>query len=134
MTLDLLAEKRRKESALLELRVAAIDERRDDRCISRWTADSEALELLHQARFGEARRRLGEVLRRSDGPDRDVLALLDDGQSLLLLERFPFLGLARFLVQALIAVELDDAAGGAEQEAAEIEVNRGGVEDRGRHL
>src|ERR1700730_6673902 len=96
--------------------------------------DTEPFELLDQARLGISRRRLSEMLRGGYRLDRNILALLDHRPPLLLFERFSFLGLARFLVETLIAVELDDAAGCSEQESVEIEVNGRRVEDRRRHL
>src|SRR5207253_981305 len=64
--LDLIAQLCGKESALLELSVSPVDERRDDRRVSRRTADAEPLELFHEARFGISGRRLGEMLRGRD--------------------------------------------------------------------
>ena len=132
--LHLLAELGGEEAALLELRIATIDESRNDRRVSGRPADAESLQLFDETRLRIPRRRLGEVLGGCDRPDRNVLALFHCRKSLLFLERFPFLGFARFLVQPLIAVKFHDAARRSEQEAIEIKVDGRGVEDRRRHL
>ena len=63
----------RAQAALLDPDVAAIDDRRDRRGVGRRATDAVLLEGLDQGRLGEARRRLGEVLRRGDVADgRDV--------------------------------------------------------------
>src|SRR4029077_12471461 len=128
--LDLFAEEGGEKAPLLELGVAAVDERRDDRCVRRRTTDTETLQFLDETRLGVPWRRLGEVLRGGDRLDWNILALLHHWQPLLFLERFPFFGLARFLVETLVPVELDDAASRSEQEPVEIEVDRGRIEDR----
>src|ERR1700682_6626132 len=112
----LLTQERGKKATLLELRVATVDERGDDRRVGRWTTDAQPLQLFDQTGLGVAGRRLREMLRRSDRPHRNVCALLYNGKSLLFLERFSFLCFARLLVQPLVAIEFDDAAGGPEQE------------------
>ena len=54
------------EALLLEPHIVAVLQHLEDRGIGRGPADAELLELLHQARLGVARRRLGEMLLRLD--------------------------------------------------------------------
>ena len=142
-----------KKRRWVELHVSPVGEHGDDRRVRRRTTDAEAFELLDEARLGESRRRLGEVLARRDRLARHPLADLDDRKRLLVLERPVLAVLAAFAIENEEALELHDRAGGAEQVAApadathdrqrlggrlvlglDDEVDRGRVEDRGRHL
>src|SRR6478609_10309153 len=92
--LDQLAELGREEAPGLDLHVLARGERRDDRRVGRRAADAEALELLDQARFREAGRRLGEVLRREDRLDVDLVPLRQRRDGRQVVHSLPFAGLA----------------------------------------
>ena len=78
----------------------AVHERGDDLRVGGRAPDAKSLELLHEARLGETRRRLGEVLRRRDLADGNALALLEHGQRLLVLERAMLPFLVRLAVEA----------------------------------
>ena len=54
------------EAAAVHAHIGAVAQRRQDRGIGRGPADAELFQLAHQAGFGIARRRLGEMLRRLD--------------------------------------------------------------------
>src|SRR5678815_3090243 len=86
-----------------------------DRCVRRRASDAQALELLHQARLGESRRWLGEVLRRNDLAYRDALSLLEWRERLLVLERAVLAFLVGLAIQRKKPGELDHASSGAEQ-------------------
>jgi hypothetical protein len=79
-------------------------------------------ELLHEARLGEARRRLGEVLRRRDALARHLLANLEHRQLRLVLERLVLALFAAFAIEHEEALELHDAAGGPPQVIAAANV------------
>src|SRR6185503_12357597 len=142
--LDGLAELGGEEAALVELYVAAVGEHRDDRRVRRRPADAQPFEFFNEARFGEARRRLGEVLARRDTLARHLLTDVDDGQRLLVLERLGVAFFARFLIERQEALELHDRPGRPEEIAAtadirlrrggDVEVDGGRIEDRRRHL
>src|SRR6185503_14484345 len=116
--LDALTKLRREEAALIELDVVPVAQHRDDRRVRRRTADAEPLELLHEARLGETRRRLREVLARRDALARHFLADVDDRQRLFVLERLALALLACLTIERQEALELHDRPGGAEQIAA----------------
>ena len=65
------------EPAALEPHIIPILQDRDNRCIGRRAPDTEFLEALYQARFGEAGRRLREMLLRQDAGPIQSLAFLD---------------------------------------------------------
>src|SRR6185312_11835613 len=102
--------------------------------VRRRAADAQTLELLDQTRLAEARWRLGEVLVRCDLPNGYVLVDLENRQRLFILEGAAFAFLVRFAVQGEKSIELDNASGGAEQAAAEVEIDRRRVEDGRCHL
>src|SRR6185312_14216755 len=114
--------------------IVTVGQHGNDRGVRRRPADAQTLELLHQTRFAEARWRLGEVLMRRDFPNRYVLVDLEHRQRLFVLQRAAFTFLVRFAVQGEESVELDHAAGRAEQASTEVENDRRGVEDGGCHL
>src|SRR5215207_7784742 len=93
----------------------AVDERGDDLRVRGRAPDTQSLELLHETRLGEARRRLSEVLRRRDLTHRNQLALLEHRERLLILERAMIPFLVRLAIQHEEALELDHAAGRPEQ-------------------
>ena len=132
--LDRLAQLGGEEAALLDLHVLAGAERRDDGAVGGRPADAEPLELLHQARLGEARRRLGEVLRRRDLPDLHLVALRERRDRREVVHRLPLLLLAALRVEHVVAVEHEHRAGGAEEVLAEVEVHGRHVVDGRRHL
>src|SRR5262249_44203128 len=70
------------------LHVLPLLDRRDNRRIGRWPSDAAFFQFLHQRRFVESRRRLGEVLLRLQFAQRELLAHFQRRQ--LVLERFIF--------------------------------------------
>src|SRR5690606_16020735 len=140
-----LTQRRGVEALLLELDVLPVHERGDDLRVRRGPADAELLQLLHQARLAEARRRLREVLRRHEVDDGARLPGLQRGERGEVVQRAVVALLAGLRVEAGEAVELHDRPGGAEQvearagvargvPAADREVDGRGVVDRRRHL
>ena len=69
------------------LDVLAILQRRDDRGVGRRPADAVFLERLHQRGFGEARRRLGEMLVAVHVEQRDDVAVFHRRQDAIVLVR-----------------------------------------------
>ena len=92
--------------------VAALLDGGDDRRVGRGAADTALLQFLDQARFGVARRRLGEVLARIELDQLEVLAFLHFRQDVVLAR------LALLRQYPGITVELEDAALGAQFEIA----------------
>src|SRR5579872_6464434 len=82
------------EAFLIELHIVSILEHLEDRGIGRRPADAELLEPLHQTCFGEARRRLGEMLERTHPLAAKLVALLERRQAAILLI---FLGIVAIL-------------------------------------
>src|SRR2546429_1120439 len=129
-----LPQRRRREPAVLGGGVPAHLESGDDARIRRRAADPQALELLHQARLAEARRRLGEMLVGRDLLDRDDVAPRERWNRRQVLDRLRFLGLVGLVIQHVVAVEQHPRAGRPEHVAPEIEVHLGGLDHRRRHL
>src|SRR5262245_55788102 len=135
------AQLRGMEPAIALLDVLARLDRGDDGRVGRGPADAVLLELLHQARFAEAGRRLGKVLVGVELLERERVALCEGRQLLL-----GFLRLGRVLGERLLlqlgrallvrsllvdrqkALELQRGALGAEQ----IHRRLAGVRSRGR--
>src|SRR5437870_3894233 len=134
------------EAPLLLLHVFLVLDGGEDRGIGRRTADALLLELLHQGRFGEPRRRLSEVLlgeqvdqlqcltgleRRELARDVALLLVIP----LHLLRPGLFRRLLRFLaVHREATGEVEDLARGAEGGPSGLDVRCGLVEDRRNHL
>ena len=133
-----LAQGRREEAALFERHIASFGEHRDDRRVGGRPADAQALELLDQRGFGEARRWCREVLGWRDRLDRHRLVEFEERQRLFIFERLAVPLFARFAIEGEEAVELDDGTGGAEQVRValrrNVEIHRGGIEHGRRHL
>ncbi|MDT4813196.1 hypothetical protein FQZ97_461700 [compost metagenome] len=108
--------------------VAALLDGRDDRRIGGRTADAALLQLLDQAGFGIARRRLGEVLARVELEQLHRVALVHDRQHVVLAR------LALLRQHPGVAVELEDAALGAQLEVAGGDADGGRQVFRRRHL
>ena len=68
------------EALAVHLHIGAVAQGGDDRGIGRGPADAQLFQLLDQAGFGIARRRLGEMLRRIDAFDIGLVAGGDLGQ------------------------------------------------------
>ena len=96
------------------LHVLALLDGADNGGVRRRAADAALFELLHQRRFVETRRRLGEVLFRAEAFQRQLLAF--DQQRQLVLQRLIFFVLAvlGLFVNFQEAFELQDRAGNAE--------------------
>src|SRR2546425_82088 len=92
-----LAERCGRETAILGRGVPAGLERRDDRRVGGRPPDPEPLQLLDEARFAVARRRLGEVLVGRDLLHRHDVALDEGRDRRQVLEGLPFLGLVRLV-------------------------------------
>src|SRR4029434_732516 len=107
---------------------------RDDRGVGGGGPGCEALELLHEARFREARWWLGEVLVRSDLTDLNPVAPGKRRDGWQIVHGLPFLGLATLEIESVITVEDQHRAGGAQQVPAEIEVHDGDIVHRRVHL
>src|SRR5579863_8842737 len=99
----------RYEAALVEPHVIAILQNLNDRGIGRGPADAEFLELLDQACFAVARRRLGEMLTRGYHTTAEPLFFLHRRQTpvFLIFRRVVLV----FLVELQEAVEHDRRAG-----------------------
>ena len=100
------------EALAVDAHVIAALQHLDDAGVGRGTADAELLELLDQAGFRIARRRLGEMLLRHDLAPVHRLVLGDVGQDGAGLVVVALVVLA-FVVEREEAVELHDRAGGA---------------------
>ncbi len=108
------------ETAVVQRDVAAVLDRRNDRGVGGRPADTALLHLLDQAGFGVARRRLGEVLARVELEQLHVVALVHLWQDVILT------GLALLRHDLGVAVELQDAALGAQLEIAGSDGHAGG--------
>ena len=116
----------------------AVAQRRDDGGVGRGAADAVFLQRLDQRGLGEARRRLGEVLRRHDAGQLDPIALLHGRQHVI---GIVLHGVVHaFLVDRDVARLDQGRAVGAQHGALSApsapaqHFDRDGVEDRGRHL
>jgi hypothetical protein len=122
------------EAVLLEPDIFAVLQRLQRRGIGRRPADAELLQPLDQARFGIARRRLGEMLVAST----PVLAGASPSRSARHPRAFLVLGLfvAAFLVEREIAGEEHDLAGRAKRRPAGAvgQLDRRPLEPRRGHL
>src|SRR5690606_3788421 len=119
--------------AALHLHVLAVQQGLDDRGVGGRAADAVLLQRLDQRRFGEARRRLGEVLVGVDAIERHALARLHRRQLAALVLVLLAPGVLAFLVDREEAGIDHGGAGGAERVlAAGGQVHGHGVE-RGRH-
>ena len=122
------------EPAILDPDVAAVGDRRDRGGIGRRAADAVLLERLDQRRLGEARWRLGEVLRRRDVADARPIAVRERGQAPGLLVVVGGLVVAALGVDPGEAVEQDLGRRGAQLVGAVGQLDRGRLELLGRHL
>ncbi len=100
------------ETTVVQRHVAAILDGGNDRSIGGRTTDAALFHLLDQARFGIARRRLGEVLARIELEQRHGVALVHFRQHIV------FAALALLRHDLGVAVELEDTALGAQLEIA----------------
>ena len=80
---DDLADVGRRKAPVFDVHVLAVTQRRYDRCIGRRTADAVFLQCFDQRRFGEARRRLREVLRGNHARELDAVAFLHGRQHMV---------------------------------------------------
>ena len=120
------------EAAAFHFHIFAEQQGLDDRRIRRWPADAVFLQRLHQRRFGEARRRLGEVLVGVDAVQRNAIAGLHRRQLAAFVIVLVLLVLA-FLVHGEEArIDHRRAAGAEAVVAARRQIHRHGVQ-RGRH-
>jgi hypothetical protein len=121
------------EAAAFHLHVLAEQQRLDDRGIRGRTADAVFLQRLDQRRFGEARRRLGEVLVGVDAFERHAVARLHRRQLAAFVVVLGGLGVLAFLVHGEEArIDHGRAAGAEAVFVAGGQVDADGVE-RGRH-
>ncbi len=74
------ADTRRVEPALLQLDIAVVFDRLDDRRVRRWATDTALLELANERRLGVARGRLAEMLLRLDPVVVEILAVRQLGK------------------------------------------------------
>src|SRR6185437_15374552 len=124
ITLEELRQERRDKAAavlgdealLVEPHVIAVLQHLDDRGVSRWPADAELLELLNEARFGVARRRLSEMLFRLDLAALERVALLKRRQAPVFLVVLDVVDI--LAVEGEIAVEGDGRARRAQHDVA----------------
>ena len=117
----------RRETPLFETNVIAILQHFQDRSVGGGAADAQLLHLLHQACFGVAWRRLGEVLFGSGVLQRCILTFIQRGQAPVAI----LAGLrivAAFAIKLVEAVELHRAAIRPERDRL---VRRGNID---RHL
>ena len=135
--IDDLADVGRDEAPAVHLHVFAVLQRRDDGRVGRWPADAMFLECFDKRGFGEARRRLGEVLLGFKVCQRDRLAFLHRRQDVIVVVRVQIVG--AFLVDRDIpgcdeggAVRTQDVALGAIATCEQIDGDR--VKDRVTHL
>src|SRR5688572_5828639 len=132
------------EGAPAHLDVLAVAQCLDDGGVRRRPADAVALEGLHEARLGVARRRLREVLLRADRLERHALALGQRRKRLLVLALDVGLVLVVVLVIGGEEARLEQGLAvraqhvpvraGRGLQAAGDEVDGHRVEHRGRHL
>ena len=124
----------RREALLVERHILAVLQHLDDRGIGRRPADAQLFQLLHQARFGVARRRLGEMLLRPHVLAVEGFALDHRRQATVLI--IVGVVVAAFLIKLQEAVEAHDRAGCAERDPARraIDVGRDLVHHRRFHL
>ena len=108
------------EAPVLQPHVVAVAQHGENRGVGGGAADADLLHLLDQARLGEARRRLGEMLLGLDRPARQRIALAHRRQHAAVVLRLATrLGILAPVVAALgiepeEAVEGDDRAGGTQ--------------------
>ena len=110
------------EALLLDPHIFAVAQDLQHRRIGGWAADAELFHALDEARLGEARRRLGEMLGRDDAAALERVALAHGRQAALVLVRLVVLAL---VVERQEAVELDHLAGGAQVELARADLRPG---------
>ena len=124
------------EALLVEAHVAAVAQHLQHGGIGRGPADAELLHALDQRGFGEARRRLGEMLAGEDGAALGGLAFVHLGKTLAVLVLLVVV--VTLLVEGEEAVELDDRAGRAQVDracaGARLDVDRGALELGQLHL
>lgn len=125
----------RAEAAAFHFHVLAEQQGLDDRGVGRRAADAIFFQRLDQRRFGEARRRLGEVLVGHDAVERHAVAGLHRRQLAAFVVILGALGVLAFFVHGQEAGHHHGGAAGAEHVfAAGRQVHAHGVE-RGRdHL
>src|SRR5690606_25609072 len=116
------------EAAVVHRHVAAILNGGDDRSVGRRTADAAFFQLLDQAGFGIARRRLGEVLAGVELNQLEALAFLHFRQHVVLTR------LALLRQNTGITVELEDTALGTQFEITSGHGDAGGQVLGWRHL
>ncbi len=116
------------EATVVHRHVATILNGGNDRRVGGRTADATLLQLLDQARFGVARRRLGEVLAGVQLDQLETLAFLHFRQYVV------FTGLALLRQHTGVTVELEDAALGTQLEIASRHGDAGGQVFGRRHL
>jgi hypothetical protein len=114
-SLDDLAQVRGVEALVLQLHVPPVHDRRDDLRVGGGAPDAERFQFLHQARLGEARGRLGEVLLRLDPQHPAHVPLRQGRQRLQVVQPPVFAGLGGLPIEAGEALELHDRSGGPEQ-------------------
>ncbi|MNV27402.1 hypothetical protein D3C71_1185510 [compost metagenome] len=125
----------RAEAAAFHFHVLAEQQGLDDRGVSRRTADAVLFQRLHQRRFGEARRRLGEVLVGHDAFQRHAVARLHRRQLAAFVVILGALAVLAFLVHGQEAGHDHGGAAGAEHVfAAGRQIHADGVERGRNHL
>src|ERR1035437_6663690 len=133
------AQFRGRGAAAFLLDVLALQNRGEDGGVGGGPADAVGFQAFDQGGFVVTRRRLGEVLFGLDGLEAQQFALGHGRQAVLQFFVF-FIGLIlTFLVDLEIAVELGDAAGGAEGVLHGVfalggDIDGGLIEQRGHHL
>ncbi len=122
------------EALLVDPHVVAVLQHLDDRGIGRWPADAELFELLDQARFAVARRRLGEMLLGLDLAAIERIALFERRQTSVVLVVLGIVDV--FAVEREIAVERDGRAGRAQHDIAgrRGDIDADLIDQRRRHL
>src|SRR3984885_3209535 len=133
---DALAEHRRREAALVFCDVLSIDDRRDDRRVSRRPANAFFFEFFYQSRFRVPRRRLGEMLLRANGFKAKLIAFADGRQAVPGCVAFVvlFFFFLHGLIGGQVAIEFLDRTAGPEGVIVCVHVDRGLVKNRGNHL
>ncbi len=134
---DDLADVRRGEAPAFDFDVFPVAQRRNDRCVRRRAADAVLLQRFDQRGFGKARRRLGEMLGRSDADQLDAIALLHRRQHVIRVVLNDVVH--AFLIHRDISGFDQGRAVGAQHRTlrpirAGQQFDRHGVEDRRRHL
>jgi len=124
---DDLADLGREEAAAILRHISAALDRADDARIGARPANPFLLQCLHQRRFAEARRRLGEVLALEQVEAIEHVPLLHG-------RKFHVLLLADRLEHSAVAIELHDPSIGAEEAAARRYFDRRYGHDRRRTL